>query len=284
MNEYEEQIVFFILLAVMWLVAILSLSLIWIYISNKAPGMQTLYDCLIKDLIVFSIVHLAVVTLVNMDLGGVPPWLAVCLAGLRLWAGLALLTQLLLVTIIRYLSIFHNHVIMELNETKFVKKGRLSVGLFALACTLFELARMNAALWPMLDPLVNGEVNQEEQPVKLYTLITIVTVDIMSMVILQVRVELLNRRSPENEPMVNGSYGMGTIRFVIFCGVLTIVGSAYRSFKSRVRLVLLGSMAFNVIPCIFILRNENMTQYVLTKFFLWVVSVPSFRRRVAPSE
>ena len=280
---FEEQIVFFILQALVWLVAILSLSMIWIYISNKAPGMQTLYDCMVKDLILFSMVSLAGVTLINMDFGGVPPWVAVCLMCFRFWSGMALLNQLLVVIIVRYLSIFNSDVIMELDETKFVKGSRLFACFFALACMVFEF-RIDITSRPWYEFLVSGEVNQEEQPIQFYTTLTVVALDILLMVILHVRVELLNHQSPENELFQNGSHDMGTIRAIIICGVLVLVGVVNRVLKSRVRFVLLSFMTYNVIPCIFILRNENMTQYLTSNFALSFNKffVPAFHRRVAP--
>ena len=124
-----EQIIVYFLLILVWLLAVISLSMIWIYISNKAPGMQTLYDCMIKDLVLVSMLRFAGRAAINMVFGKVPPWLAVCLICFRFMSGMATLVQLFLVIVVRYLSIFYSHVIMELNEIKFVKKTRIFIGM-----------------------------------------------------------------------------------------------------------------------------------------------------------
>ena len=274
MVEHEEQVIFYILLTLVWLVAILSFSMIWIYISNKALGMQTLYGFMIKDLLLVSTVTFAGASATNMAFGKAPPWLATSLVCFRFWGSILMLVQLLLVICVRYFSIFHSHVIMELNDSEFIRKTRVFNCLFSSACMIFEITRSNLAFGSTYKVLVSGEVNQEEQPVRYYTILTLGFLDILLMVILQVRVELLNHQMAKKEQqMDNESYDLGTIRVVIICGILIIFAVLLRFFKSRVRLIIMSSIAFNIIPCIFIFRNANMTRYFASRFAVWIVTV-----------
>ena len=273
----EEQVIFLVLLAFVWLLAALSFSAIWIYISSKAPGMQTLNDCMTKDLVLATIVAYAGATATTLDYGKIPPWLARFLICFQFFAVMGWSAQVFLVVAVRYLSVFHSHVIMELDEAKFKVKSRAFICLMSLTCTVFEMAYSNLAFGPLYEYLVTGDVSQLEleQPMKVYSIRIVIVLDILLMIKLQVRLESLNRQHEQ----VNETYGFGTIRFVIICSVMALAGmwlslysySARRS--SQIRVVFFGFIILNIVPIIFIIRNEKMTRYLASKLALWIVNM-----------
>ena len=203
--------------------------------------------------------------------GKIPPWLASFMLCFQFLGGMAMFIQLLLVIMVRYFSIFHSHVIMDLNEIKFKRKSRICICLLSLACMLFEMANANLGFGPAYKFLV-GEINQEEKQTTFYTILTIMVLDIILMVILQIKVELQNHQERDQTEEKDGAS-----RIVFVCVVLMLLSSALISLNSwlkfRFTFVLWSLIAFNVMPCIFIFRNKNITKYSMSKFALWIVNV-----------
>ena len=71
MAEQNEKIMYYLLLALEWLVFMLCFFAIRYYISKKPLGMQTSYDKIIKDLLVTSGLFFVGVSLPNLDFGKV---------------------------------------------------------------------------------------------------------------------------------------------------------------------------------------------------------------------
>lgn len=97
----NERIFFYGLLAVVCLVAVLCFAMIWTYLSKKPLGMQTMYDNMIKDLIVISIGALVGSSLANLDIAPTPPAPATLIVLLQYCFGFAFFVQLFLAIAIR---------------------------------------------------------------------------------------------------------------------------------------------------------------------------------------
>lgn len=71
MAELVENIIYYIVLSLVGFILLLNFSLIWYYISKKPLGKQTMYDKIIKDLLVTSGLFFVGVSLPNLDFGKV---------------------------------------------------------------------------------------------------------------------------------------------------------------------------------------------------------------------
>lgn len=69
MTELGEAVIFYILLAIVWLILIISFSIIWFYISKKPLGMQTMYDKITKDMLTVSLVAYVGAALPTLNCG-----------------------------------------------------------------------------------------------------------------------------------------------------------------------------------------------------------------------
>ena len=203
----------------------------------------------------------------------------------------AMFIQFFLVLVVRYFSIFHSHIIMEMNETKLIQKSRGFLAMILATFLTFDVISEGSSHGPLFNLLVYGECNQftdtnyyANRPAKHFILRILVTVDFILMVILQVRAEHENFKLAKNQIRLENTsqtnaYDKGTIRTVICFGamalaILILSPWNYASLiQVRTRSTIFGLLAFNIIPIIFIYRNENMKTYLLSKCALWITSV-----------
>ena len=85
-----------------------------------------------------------------------------------------------------------------------------------------------------------------------------------------------------HHPLENGAktpiYDKRTILSIICLGglfllTLLLAPFTYSNVNAiKVRLISAGFVAFNVIPVVFIFRNENMTKFLVAKCALWIIS------------
>ena len=104
---------------------------------------------------------------------------------------MAVFVQLFLVIAIRYFSIFHSHIIMEMNEKELIRKSRGFLIIVSLASLFFEI--LSDGLMhrgPLYKFLVSGDFNQDDEgPAKLLIFRSVIFIDLLCMISLQLKVE-----------------------------------------------------------------------------------------------
>ena len=291
MELFHEKLIFHAILAVVLVVAIANFSIIWYYISKKALGMQTMYDIMIKDMIMVSLASFIVATLVNLDIGPINPSLATFLADLQYCSGMVFLVQLLLMVGTRYVIIFHGHLLEELNEKVVVCFGRVSVALVSVVSTTYEIYTNNLGYGPVYEFLATGHTTQANTPPLMLPLTVMTLLDSILMIYVHIRAECVlqkikrqvNPNNPtESHDHTEGDYSIGTIRVVVGLGVLIVtalglwLGVSHQARDltlARLRMhVAFSWVTLNVIPMIFIVRNEKLTDYYVNKIVAWITS------------
>ena len=122
------------------------LYLIWKYHSKKPLGMETLFDFLIKDLILtlaMSLITFQISTLkakyfCPKDNNQCIHSLALAVLHLAHFNFAAILMQILVCNFVRYLSIFRQTVLTEISDKKIVKMRRLVMLLSAFLSNLLD--------------------------------------------------------------------------------------------------------------------------------------------------
>ena len=277
MTELKEFVIFYCLLAIVLLFLVISFTIIWYYISKKPLGMQTVYDKIIKDLLVVSTLAFIGAILPTLVYGITPPWLASCLVCFNFLTVMAILVHFFLVMVVRYMSIFHGHIMMEMNEATLIPKTRGLLFLVIAALFTFDVISSDSTYGPLYNFLVNGEYENTDKPYKPYLFKVMVAIDLIFIVVLQVKVEQDSYRLSETTV-----YDKSTVRTVIcivgglFLVILFILPWNY-SHGSRVRMntVITTSLVFNVIPMVFIIRNENMKKFIASRWATWIASFSS---------
>ena len=217
--------------------------------------------------------------------------MALCMIYFHCLSAMAFLVQIFLVIVIRYFSIFHSHVIMEMDETKLIKKSRGFIVLASTAALIVEVfSDANFGRGPLYKMLVSGEYDASlaDKPMKLYPFRSVVLIDIILMIILEMRVEHDNYQMSRNQCHQQSEEHCVTIHTAIYDKltvrtVLCLIGAALMTVllspftfsdenSHKIRTLGVAAMIVNVIPMIFIYRNENMTKFLLSKCALWITT------------
>ena len=106
-----EKILFLVILFLIKGMGLFLLYIIWSYLKSKTPAMETLMDEMIKELIMALILFTITIDFEYIVLEPVSKELSDVITFLKLGIRQYFLMQLLIVTIIRYLIIFHGPMI-----------------------------------------------------------------------------------------------------------------------------------------------------------------------------
>lgn len=87
-------------------ISFLTLYIIWSYLRNKAPAMQTLRDEMIKELIISIVPLMSIKDLLHVGISPIPKEFAIFISYTRLALAQYFFMQVLIVTLVRYLIIF----------------------------------------------------------------------------------------------------------------------------------------------------------------------------------
>ena len=98
--------------------------IIWSYLSHKPLGMQTLYDRMIKDLILAQIFAMVTTTASNVNFPVMQHYIAITIILVNFLGGVTFFLQLFWTILVRYLSIFHPIVINGNDEKEVLSISR----------------------------------------------------------------------------------------------------------------------------------------------------------------
>ena len=119
------KLILFGLLFVIRIISFLLLYIIWRYLRNKALAMQTLRDEMIKELIISLIPLTLSSDLLYSDIGPMPKEFALFIMYTRVALAQYFFMQVLIVTLVRYLIIFHGPYIDSIEDRVIVNFFRI---------------------------------------------------------------------------------------------------------------------------------------------------------------
>ena len=238
--------------------------------------MQTLKDELIKDLIIVLVPLTLSSDLLYIDIGPIKKEYAIFIMYNRLLVSHYFFTQVLVVTVIRYLIIFHGPVIESIEDKKVVIFSRTISLCWSLLSLFYESFIEEEDLTKRPSVLIlTGENPNLTTENTTNTIYFIVGLDIIVVVFVYIRIELYKRMG--NSYPLDG-YKLGSVRttvsIIVFCGSLIIlrinISLFFATFNMPIeRLIfhiIVQFLAVNVIPILMILNNEKIAIYAKTKF------------------
>ena len=254
------------------LISFFMLYIIWSYLKNKVLAMQTLKDELIKE-VIMALVPLTLSTdLLYIDIGPLKMEFAVTIYCTRLAINHYFFALLLLISVVRYLIIFHGPYIDLMEDKTVVKISRTISLIWALVALLFEIITQDLFKRPFFLKLT-GEESPNFAPqtyVKTFAFITIL--DIIVIAFVHIRIEIYKRMG---NVYPSESYKSGTVRAIviilIICGLLltSMITTSLFSATFIERLIfyiIINILALNIIPILMICKNENIVKYAKARF------------------
>ena len=187
----------FIIKVVLNLISAVIFIRIWKYLEKKPLGLQTLLDLFIKDHIRLMTIHMIVTTLVFVEIKQVFPEIeeslchitAVTILCLFNFTIMAFFVQILTSTIIKYLAIFHQGYLDEIEERKIVWGTRFIVGVTAFTLVAFSGVGYKSTLYSHISGI---ELDEWVIP-NHYAFKSILILDAVVLAFVQVKIELFKK-------------------------------------------------------------------------------------------
>ena len=252
---------------------------IWSYLKNKAPAMQTLRDEMIKELIISLIPLMLSSDLLHIGISPIPKEFALLLSYTRVALAQYFFMQVLIVTLVRYLIIFHGPLIDSIEDQKIVNFSRLFSFIWVFQTCLYTVLSQDITKGPDFLELTGQleSLKNMDTPNSFFTLHLIVVLEIIAIVFVYGRIEIYKQRD-QNDSFV--SYNLGMIRTVvgiaIICGLLFIFRINISWFNANIKNsieklifhIIVHLLCVNIVPVLMISSNEKIVIYVKKKF-MW---------------
>jgi len=242
--------------------------------------MQTLRDEMIKELII-SLIPLTLSTdLLNIDIGPISKEFALFLTYTRVALAQYFFMQVLIVTLIRYLIIFHGPVIDSIEDQKVVNFSRMISTIWVFVTCLYSgLFQDFTKTHDFL--AMTGQRQSSEKIDTLNSLITlqfVLVLNIIVIIFVYVRIEIYKQKDPL---YTFASYNLRTIRTVvgitIICVLLLILRANGALFHANFRNsierllfhIILAFLCVNIVPVLMILNNKKIVIHAKNKFICY---------------
>ena len=272
------------LLFVIRCISFLTLYIIWSYLKNKAPAMQTLRDEMIKELIISLIPLMISSDLLHIGISPIPKEFALLLSYTRVALAQYFFMQVLIVTLVRYLIIFHGPLIDSIEDQKVVNFSRLFCFIWVFKTCLYTVLSQDITKGPDFLEMT-GEVESlknMDNPNSFFTLHLIVVLDIIAIIFVYGRIEIYKQR---DQNYTFASYNLKTIRAVvciaIICGILFIFRINITLFNTNIKNsierlifhIIIHLLCVNIVPVLMISSNEKIASYAKKKFLRCNVNI-----------
>ena len=264
----NDQVIFlYVLQAILGVVGLLMAYMVLKYLNRKALGMQTINDQMIKDKIYTSLLH----WIVNIITGIIVIYksnklnhnLAVFIILMNAFVVIASVWQMSILLVIRYMSVFYQNFKNVLNNADnclIIRIARSFVGFTAL----ISVISMDVEDTIGYHLLTGNESNDDLSPFKPLTFAFFICLIILFLT--QYKIEKFKKSMDSKAPFEQMKISTNRIEIGVLCISILIVlfMSLWKTDsinKLLKKILIVQFINANVIPIIFIFRNENMYSY-----------------------
>ena len=268
------------LLFVIRSISFLMFYIIWSYLRKKALAMQTLRDEMIKELII-SLVPLTLSSdLLYIDICPISKEFALFLIYTRVALAQYFFMQVLIVTLIRYLIIFHGPHIDSIEDQTVVNFSRLFSTIWVFVTCLYS--GLFQDFTKTHDFLAMTGQRQSSEKIdthnSLITLQFVLVLNIIVIIFVYVRIEIYKQKDPL---YIFAIFNLRTIRTVvgitIICVPLLILrvnGALFHAnFRNSIERLLfhiiVHFLCVNIVPVLMILNNKKIVSHAKNKFICY---------------
>lgn len=266
------------------------------YLTNKALGMQTVYDRVLMDLIkIFSLFNVFLTTsiIIGHMFWPVPNFVSIGLVVCYLVTMYIMATTFLVTLCVRYMSVYHSRIIDLVEENQLIRYLRLGVLQTVTLMLIVELSMYNSNncyhVYNLLKTGSTGKGDDSLQVIK-YLIIT----DLVGAVCLQLRLEydavmvyqekhqrwfkMCSRHFmtfDDTNQSEDGGYSLNTIRlFILLCIVVIVSPILVLQVSGQLDLfysIFIHFVMFAVIPLLAIVKNDKLKKHGKNMFLscLW---------------
>ena len=301
----ESELVLILCLKIFFtVVATIIFYLVWKYINQKALGMQTLLDLMVKDYIrLLTITPLInFLALIKIDEifsqldNNFKHYWSLGIFFINLVAFMSNMFQICASMIIRYLTIFHQSKLNETEDMTILNRTRLSVGILSFATAIVN--GFNPKRPPPIYSYLMGNYSEDLLIDKFYVPKTMMVLAFLVMIFVQIKIERYDKKLTSNlvkedndqrsEEISTFNFNIRTIRNVTFCCclILFLYFLLHLNLKSKpiskpaiiklaITNLVMQIILTIVIPLFLIYRTQNLFIYIVNsippvfKFFTY---------------
>ena len=246
--------------------------IIWRYLENKSPAMQTLKDEMVKE-IIYAITLMSIITDVTMvciGIGPIPIEIVTVIIYTRRAMAVYFFVQVLIAVIVKYLIIFHGRYLDLISDQTVVRWSRIICCIWAFWSIFYDMLTEDITESPILKAMLTGEdINMEDlktYEVKNKNLINLLAiVDIIAILIVYAQIEFYK--------ITDGNYTFGTLRKavcgIIFFGLLIffrLYSSFYNQMDKLIQYIIIQFFFVVVIPVLMIVNNDKILHSLRENF------------------
>lgn len=234
--------------------------------------MQTIFDAMIKDLILVGLATFANGTLIHINFGVAwNPTLAKIALISNFFLAFCLFCQVFMTVLVRYLNIFHSGLISDWNEDIVVPRSRLTIWILAAFCTSYETLENDYGQGPIYEFMIKKPEENTKQN-RWVTMESLVLSVVLFVLFVHFRIEMYKRQSlPNNATHQDVANNIGIIRVSTFLALI-VIGITMTWFVASVfvtdhavhsaRIHIVSSMLlYNVFPMLIIKRSPKINAF-----------------------
>ena len=282
----SETTYLYTLIAILGIVSMIVAYLILKYLNQKALGMQTIIDQMIKDQIHLTMPLWTISFIILTSIQCMTPInhniaLALCLLSHMLL--LAKVWQFSVTLVIRYFSVFYQNIMNSLDECLVKRLTRSFVGIVSIISALISDLENTVVYQQMTEKRLRNDISLQLDLPKMLFISPIICVIIL--IVTQYQIEMFKKsvdaqakfdqldEDKNNQERNRTIYDKNTVRILLslssvglFCVILILI-SYYSTLSSPDYIhLLIASCTLNficniVIPVIYIVRNENLYHF-----------------------
>ena len=253
--------------AISGVIGLLMAYMVLKYLNHKALGMQTINDQMIQDKIYTSslywFVNITTEIIFNYKANPLNHNLALFITLINAFVVIASVWQMSVLLVIRYMSVFYQNVMNNVDDCLIIKITRSFVGLTALISAIaMEFENIHGY------QLLTGKESKDDSLFPVKPMIFSLFICLIILILTQYQIEKFKKSVDSQAQFDQMETSTNRIEIGVLCiSILIVLFMASWKTDSVNEILLLKKILIvqfintNVIPIIFIVRNENMCSY-----------------------
>ena len=259
-----------LILIIIRLLSFIFQGIIYVYLKRKSPGMKTVFDELVQELIIgATITSLSSDIVATCGYGPIPVQVAVLFwltqrASAQYW-----LMQIFVTFLVRYLCIFHATAVQTFQDKVILLVSRLLCTTWAFSTSLYDYAYNDFEIYKRITKFMANETDEEVEVHEQANVFLqyIICIDLLFATFVVVRIEFYNYA---------GQIPMSKVTIRMILGLVLVIGASVMMRLSLPYMPLQdNALYFHIfftfllmvfIPFLVIKDNDNMRKFARRKW------------------
>ena len=245
-------------------------GIIYVYLKRKSPGMKTVFDELVQELIIgATITSLSSDIVATCGYGPVPVQVAVLFWLIQRASAQYWLMQIFVTFLVRYLCIFHATAVQTFQDKVIVLVSRLLCTTWAFSTSIYDYAYNDFEIYNRITKFMANETDEEVEVHEQANVFLqyIICIDLLFATFVVVRIEFYNYA---------GQIPMSKVTIRMILGLVLVIGASVMMRLSLPYMPLQdNALYFHIfftfllmvfIPFLVIKDNDNMRKFARRKW------------------